>query len=98
MLLTKSEIKLALEQFAQDLNVDFPGEDHLRVARQYCGALVTHKMDALLKKHFYQRDPLDLIALLELISNEQTKAHGESEPGVRRPGRPRKPRDETPEV
>lgn len=94
MPVAQDEIRKAVELFKEEFQDNFPGENALKAASQYCNAVLSLKMHKLLEKCFGFKEPLELIAILGFI-HEQAKKTAAQEP---KPGRPRLPRESRPTV
>lgn len=84
----RDEVRQAIAEFRAEFEKDFPDQDPLRVASQYCNVVLQSKMTALLERWFGFREPQELIVILEYI-HEQTRRAAQD---GKRPGRPKKPR------
>lgn len=86
MPLESEEIRQVIKDFRKEFEESFTGEDALKAASQYCNNVLQSKMTKLLEKFFAHREPVELIAILEFI-HEQNKKTSQDE---KRPGRPKK--------
>jgi hypothetical protein len=88
----RNDINKTVELFKEDFEREFPGHNALEILSSFCELLIRIKMQKYLETSFGFMSPPELHNVLEVIHEQKTKEV------VRRPGRPRKPRDNGPNV